>query len=119
MSHEQTIREYYRRIDAGDVDWVLELFDDESEYLRADARYSSKAEIAGFYRHQRKISGAHTLTNVIRRGDMVIVNGVFEGVGADGSKRRVGFADFWRFNATRKVGQRTTYLAVGNQLVRE
>lgn len=119
MSHEQTIREYYSRVDAGDVDWVLGLFDDDSEYVRADARYSSKAEIAEFYRVDRRITGEHTLTNLFQHGHMVIVNGVFKGFGADGSKKDVGFADFWQFNGDQKVVHRATYLAVGSYVVRD
>lgn len=119
MTHEQTIREYYRRIDVGDIDWVLSLFDEASEYVRADARYSSKAEIAEFYRVQRRISGRHALANLLQKGDMVVVNGSFKGVGADGSRRDVGFADFWRFNRNHKVIHRATYLAVGSHVVRD
>ena len=119
MSHEQTIREYYRRIDAGDIDWVLDLFDEESMYARADATYPGKTEIAEFYRTERKISGTHTLTKMYCVGDTVIVNGVFEGVGADGSKKNVGFADFWRFNNRGRVAHRASYLAVGSDVVRD
>lgn len=119
MSHEHAIREYYRRIDAGDIDWVLRLFDEECEYVRADARYSSKAEIAEFYRVQRKITGRHTLTNLFQQGNTVVVNGAFRGVGADGSEKNVGFADFWRFNSDRRVVHRATYLSVGSHVVRD
>ena len=119
MNHEHIIREYYRRVDKGDLDWVLDLFADNSEYTRADACYASKAEIEAFYRRQRKIAGVHTLEHLYQSGETVIVDGCFDGKGADGSEKHVGFADFWQFDPDGRVANRRTYLALGSQVVRD
>jgi hypothetical protein len=114
-----TIEEYYRRIDAVDIDWVIDLFRDDARYQRADAVYEGKGAIDDFFRSKRKIRGQHIIDGVsLDSGKRtVIASGRFEGVGEAGDGRSVGFADFWRFDDGGKVMQRTTYLAVGHQIV--
>ena len=119
MDLKDTVVEYYRRVDAGDLEWVLELFADDSAYTRAEAHYGSKAEIADFYRGDRKITGVHTVREIFCDDGAVICNGVFDGHGADGSEKHVGFADFWVFDDNGRVTTRRTYLAVGSAVVRD
>ena len=119
MDRIETVREYYTRVDTGDIDWVLALFAERSVYFRADACYADKSEITEFYLNQRKIQGVHTLSDLYRDGDTVIVNGRFDGTGVDGSEKHVGFADFWCFNSQGLVASRRTYLAVGAEVVKD
>lgn len=119
MGHRHIIREYYTRIDSGDLDWVLALFAEESEYQRADACYPNKRAITKFYRADRKIVGVHTLNGMYESGDTVIVDGVFDGTGTDGAEKHIGFADFWHFGTHDLVSCRKTYLAVGSEVVRD
>lgn len=119
MGHRHLIREYYSKVDSGDLDWVLALFAEESEYLRADACYPDKRAITEFYRVDRKIVGVHTLNRLYESGDTVIVDGVFDGAGADGAEKHVSFADFWQFDAHHLVCSRKTYLAVGSNIVKD
>ena len=116
---EQQICEYYRRIDAGDVEWVIALFAPDARYLRADEIYDGRDSIAHFYRDGRKIRGSHTLENVVVHGITVFVRGVFDGVGAMQQPKQVSFCDVWQFNRTEQVALRQTYLAIGASYVRE
>lgn len=84
----------------------------------SDAVYSGKQAIAEFYTADRKIQGRHSLENVVADDNTVIANGVFEGIGADGSPKRIGFADIWQFDRHGLVSSRKTYLATGSDYVK-
>ena len=115
------IREYYRRIDAHDTAWVVDLFAEDATYDRADATYRGRAAIAHFFQVERQIRGSHTLDDLLcdARLGLVAVTGAFEGAGKAGDARNVGFADVWRFNADQRVIRRQTFLALGSQYVRD
>jgi ketosteroid isomerase-like protein len=72
------IVEYYKRVDAQDIDWVLDLFTADSRYVRADADYTDKQAITDFYRNDRKIAGAHSVDRVVAEGDQVLAAGVLK-----------------------------------------
>ncbi|MEM6935905.1 MAG: nuclear transport factor 2 family protein [Pseudomonadota bacterium] len=116
---ESKVIKYYNRVDAGDVDWVINLFAEDAVYDRASEVYKDRTAIEQFYRSERKIDGRHTLTNVASSNDTVLVDGEFQGCGADGSSKKIGFADCWRFNEAGKVTSRNTYLAIGSDYVRD
>lgn len=118
MSRRDTIAEYYPRIDAGDVDWVLALFADNAVYDRADQRIEGLERLNRFYTSQRKITGAHTIDNIFDCGDHIIVIGQFDGTGERGDPRSVRFSDVWQFDAGDKVVHRQTFLALGQDYVR-
>ncbi|MFS8049204.1 nuclear transport factor 2 family protein [Rhizobium sp. BR 314] len=115
------VREYYRRIDACDIDWVTRLFDARAAYSRADATYIGGNAIALFFGEQRKIRGRHQIERIIMGtlGNVVTAVGRFHGVGHRGDRRDVGFVDVWTFNTSGLVTRRQTYLARGNEYVRE
>lgn len=119
MNNIEKTRAYYPRVDAGDVEWVIDMFAEHSEYQRADEPYIGKQAIADFYRRDRKITGKHRLEYVIGDENAVIANGVFEGFGADGSAKKIGFADVWVFDDTGLVTSRKTYLAAGSSYVKD
>ena len=115
----EKVKQYYPKVDSGDIDWIIDLFDDNGVYVRADVSYSGKNEIKDFYENDRKITGKHTVEKIFTENNSIAVNGVFEGVGADGAAKKVGFADFWTFKDNGKVGMRRTYLAIGSDYVKD
>lgn len=115
---KELIIEYYRRVDANDIEWVLALFSCDARYVRADAEYVTKEEIKKFYCYDRKIVGEHALTHVIAEGEVIVVDGIFKGVGVDGAEKSVGFMDLWVIQANR-ARYRQTYLALGSSYIKE
>lgn len=115
------VEEYYSRIDQSDVPWVLSRFSAKAIYERADVSYNGLDEISQFYRSQRLISGVHLIDTLTSNptDDLVIATGRFAGTGCKGDERNVGFADVWHFGADKLIRKRQTYLALGNDYVRE
>lgn len=118
MRIDDTTREYYAKVDAGDTEWIVAMFAKEARYRRADADYVGQAAIAEFYREGRKIRGKHTIENLYATGNVVVVQGTFVGQGAKGNPKKVRFCDVWLFQDT-CVKLRETYLALGSDYVRE
>lgn len=116
---KQTIADYYPRIDAVDIDWVIDLFTADAVYERADARYEGIAALDHFFRVERQIRGVHIIDRLVSdpATRTVFATGVFEGRGAAGDTRRAGFADIWQFNEDGKVTKRESYLALGHAYV--
>ena len=119
-THSSIIEAYYPRIDSSDIDWVVALFADDAVYERADAKYSNKQEIEEFFSKERQIRGRHVIEDLWpdEEAKQVVAIGRFEGVGAEGDPRSVGFADVWQFNDQQRVTKRRTFLALGNDYVR-
>ena len=113
-----TILSYYRRIDAGDLAVLAEVFDIDASYNRAGQQLRGLESIEKFYTENRKIRGRHRIDDSLESGDLIVVEGRFEGRGADGSPREVAFADFWRHESGRVVS-RSSYLASGSDYVTE
>jgi ketosteroid isomerase-like protein len=109
----ELVREYYRRLDSGDVDWVVDLFTDDAVYSRAGVVYSGKTEIDRFFREARKIVGTHTPNWMTSDEQVVIVEGRYEGRGVTGDEKIVDFCDVWRFDENGKAVRRNAYLAAG------
>jgi len=115
---KELIAEYYRRVDAQDIDWVLALFTWDARYVRADTEYSTKMEIEKFYCNDRKIVGRHMLNHVIAEGNEIGASGIFQGVGADGAEKSVGFMDLWVLRGN-KASYRQTYLSLGSSYIKD
>jgi ketosteroid isomerase-like protein len=107
------VARYYGRVDANDVDGILELFTSDAVYRRPGyPPMLGSAALEEFYRSQRVIrSGRHTITAVIRSGDAVAVQGTFAGLLNDGSTAELEFADFYRLKDG-MFTERTTYFYV-------
>lgn len=114
----ELISEYYRRIDAKDVAWVLNLFSEDAIYRRGETEFVGKDQIAYFYNNGRKIEGVHRIDEPIISDSTVIIRGRFIGTGVAGASKDVGFTDMWTFDGY-KVSLRETYLALGSSYVRE
>ena len=97
---------YYRSIDAVDIEGALSLFAEDAIYERADAVYSGRPRILEFFSHERRIRGKHLIEAILSLGERVIVLGRFEGVGASGDPRSVGFVDVWDFGQSGLVRKR-------------
>lgn len=118
MSRLEMIRDYYRRIDRQDLDWVVELFASDAVYERADARYAGRDAIEHFFREERLIRGVHTIATLTQdETGRIFARGRFEGHGAAKDARSVRFADVWEFRSDDKVCFRQTYLALGHAYV--
>ncbi len=118
-SLQTIVRKYYKLIDEHKIDEVLDLFSQTAQYLRCGEVYNGIKAIEKFYKHERKIKGSHDLQNLWIIGPTAIVEGVFRGKGAEGQPKKVGFADFFRFNEESQIQDRHTYLMLGSSYVRE
>ena len=112
------IREYYRRIDMNDTEWVVGLFAADAIYERADSTYRGAKQMRQFFCIDRQIRGVHSLEHLwCVKENIVVVLGSFDGFGAEGDARSVRFGDVWWFNAERYVKRRQTFLALGHGYV--
>jgi len=115
----EIVEEYYRRIDAADIDWVVDMFAADGVYDRSGEIFEGRDEIRSFYAAGRKIKVTHSDLRFWDCGPDIFVEGSFSGVGADGSRREGQFADRWSFNEDFKVTLRRTSLFTGSQYIRE
>jgi len=118
MQALDVVKEYYARIDAGEVDWVVDLFADACRYDRAGATYRGKPAVRRFYDHERKVKLTHYDLRFWHAGHDVFVEGAFAGHGSDNSPRRGEFADHWTFNEAGRVVCRRTSLFSGAEFIR-
>ncbi|MBS0420076.1 MAG: nuclear transport factor 2 family protein [Proteobacteria bacterium] len=113
------VREYYQRIDANDVDWVLARFSPQATYDRAGVTYRGAHEIRDFFCVQRQIRGVHRIEELWTAAPHVVfVLGQFSGAGASGDARTVRFSDVWWFDPDSRISHRETFLARGHDYVR-
>jgi len=97
---------------------VSALFADDAIYERAGSRFVGKTALREFFAVHRKIRGVHSLQKIWSVEDnIVVVTGCFNGVGANGEPRSIGFSDIWYFDADRRVSQRQSYLAIGHEYI--
>lgn len=113
MDLEACTRHYYARVDAGDVEGVLDWFAEDAVYHRPGyPPMEGRASLAGFYGGERVIaSGSHTLDDVVVDGRRVAVRGVFAGTLKDGTEVELGFADFITYDDTGRALERRSYFA--------
>lgn len=104
-------RAYYERVDAGDVDGVVDWFAEDGVYHRPGyPPMRGRAALSAFYGGERVIeSGSHTLDQLLVDGASVAVRGRFEGRLRDGSQVTVGFADFIDYDADGRAVERRSY----------
>lgn len=116
---ERIVRQYYADIDAVRLKEVLRIFSNDAVYHRADAVYEGMGSIREFFTTRRLIRGQHVLDTVACLGNAprVLATGRFEGVGANGGAKSIGYADVWQFNSNDQVELRVTYLMIGHEYV--
>ena len=104
-------RSYYERVDAGDVEGVLDWFADDGVYHRPGyPPMRGRAELSAFYGGERVIrSGEHTVQEILVDGPRVAVRGRFDGALKDGSTVSVGFADFITYDREGRAVERHSF----------
>lgn len=107
---EATLR-YYRAVDAGDVDGVIDWFAEDATYHRPGyPPMVGRDALRAFYAGDRVIaSGSHRLDQLLVDGPAIAVRGVFTGRLKDGSEVSVGFCDFVDYDAQGRAVQRRSY----------
>jgi len=115
----EIVEEYYRRVDQGDIAWIVDMFAKDGIYDRAGEIYRGHQEIAAFYAKGRKIKITHSDIRLWACGPDIFVEGSFSGSGADRTGREGQFADHWTFNEESKVTLRRTSLFTGSGYIRE
>lgn len=100
MADELVVRvhTYYRDIDRGDVQSVIDLFAPDATYRRGESFcLDGREAIAAFYTDVRKLVGIHTLHEVRGEGREVYVKGTFTGT-HDGHPVEILWSDRWVFD---------------------
>lgn len=107
----ESVREYYRLVDAHDVHGLVALFAPNAVYRRPGYDpLEGHAALQAFYENDRVIeSGAHTVEHEVVDGDSVAVHGRFEGTLRDGSSASLRFADFYTVDADGLFATRDTF----------
>ncbi|MFB9904306.1 nuclear transport factor 2 family protein [Allokutzneria oryzae] len=105
------VRTYYELVDAGDVEGVVGLFDDDAVYLRPGyAPLRGHAALRSFYRTDRVIaSGHHHLGEFVVAGRTVVVRAHFSGDLKNGSRVSLRFADFFEVSDDARFLRRETF----------
>ena len=108
------IREFYARIDAGDVPGMCALLSPDVQYCRPGyPDMNSRDAIDRFYREDRVIrDGRHTLASVVATGTDVAVHGDFSGTTRDGTPARHRFAEFFTVAADGSLASRRTFFYI-------
>ena len=101
MTNEELIHELLRRVDAEDVDGLLELLADDCSFsmILLDRDVSGKAALGDFFRVQLSRWSEHRAwaTNVIVEGDVAGSELHFEGVTSGGRKVVMDSLEVWDF----------------------
>jgi ketosteroid isomerase-like protein len=111
---ERLVRGYYRAVDNGDVECVLQYFDPSVRYARPGFKVIEGIDdLRHFYEHVRSIQrGEHRIRHVLIDGAVAATHGKFVGVLRNGEEVAVDFADFMTLGATNKIRERSTYFFV-------
>ena len=109
-----TIREFYARVDAGDVPGMCALLSPGIRYSRPGyPDMTSREAVSRFYREERVIrDGRHRLASVVATSTDVAVQGDFSGTLRDGSAARHGFAEFFTVAPDGSLATRRTFFYV-------
>jgi steroid Delta-isomerase len=100
MTNVDQVRRYYELVDAGDLEEMYTLFADGIVYRRPgyDPLRGMEA-FRAFYEGERVIErGEHTVRTLLSEGDLVAVEGEFDGVLRDGRVVSLRFADIFEFD---------------------
>ena len=112
-SHAATVRRYYEFVDRSDIDGLVALFAEASEYRRPGYEpLRGHEQLRRFYLTERVISeGHHHLDAVLIDGESAATRGTFSGVLRDGRKVELRFADFFVFADDKFVYRETFFFA--------
>jgi steroid delta-isomerase len=110
----EKIHSYYRMVDAGDFDGLLNLFTNDAVYCRPGyPTLKGRADLSRFYREQRVIKqGRHTISRAVVRHPQVAVQGEFDGVLDSNQRVSLRFADFFVLEEDGRFSRRDTFFFV-------
>jgi ketosteroid isomerase-like protein len=112
LTHESSIMGYYNDIDTGDLNAVANLFGDNAVYQRGNTfTLVGKDAIKDFYNNVRALEGKHKILKFHRKGEDIVVDGVFRGT-HKGTSIELKFKDYWTFGADGKVIRRRSVLEI-------
>ncbi len=111
----QLVDDYYRAVDAGDIDGVVACFAPDCTYERGGyAVMRGVRHVRRFYEADRVIeSGRHRIDRVLVDGHTSVATGVFEGVSRSGAELHAAFADLFLFHDDLIQARTTYFLAKG------
>ncbi|WP_256838242.1 nuclear transport factor 2 family protein [Ornithinimicrobium faecis] len=111
MDLTEITNHYYRAVDSGDVDGVLDWFAEDGVYHRPGYEpMQGSAALRAFYGGERVIaSGSHRIDQLIVEGSSAAVRGVFTGTLRDGTSVTVGFSDFIDYDSAGRACERHSY----------
>jgi steroid delta-isomerase len=110
----EKIHAYYRMVDAGDFDGLLNLFTNDAVYCRPGyPTLRGHAHLSRFYRELRVIKqGRHTISRAVVRYPQVAVQGEFDGVLSSDQQVSLRFADFFVIEEDGRFSRRDTFFFV-------
>jgi ketosteroid isomerase-like protein len=110
-SQRETVQEYFRCVDAGDVEALLAVFADDAVYERPGyPPLEGIARIRAFYEGERVIDhGAHDVEGIVVEGDHAAAWGSFRGVSRAGAALEERWSDVYRFADGRIVYRRSHF----------
>lgn len=114
MDLAEVTHRYYRAVDAGDVQGVLDWFAEDAVYHRPGYEpMRGREQLAAFYGGERVIaSGSHRVDQLVVGDSSAAVRGVFTGTLRDGSAVTIGFADLITYDETGRAVERHSYFDV-------
>jgi ketosteroid isomerase-like protein len=106
----ELVTAYYAAVDAGDLEGLLALFDEEAVYRRPGyPPLEGRGALQAFYASDRIIAeGRHTISRVLVDGDLVATEGSFCGTARDGRPLAIRFSEVFRC-ASGRIVERSTY----------
>ena len=110
---ESLVKQYYKRIDADDLDWVVSFFSPDACYDRASAEFRGIGAIEAFFRYDRGLSGTHYLSTIWSVQNSVFAEGTFIGKNRYSDPVEVEYTDHWIIQDDMKVHYRRTELFRG------
>ncbi len=109
MTDREIVENYYRDIDARDLEKVYQLFDEQIIYNRAGKVIRGISELKDFYETDRKLVGRHEIKRIIGDGSVVISEGSFIGTNGRDEEIDIKFCDVFDIE-NGKIKERTTYI---------
>ena len=107
----EIITEYFRAVDAKDLDALFALFHDEIEYIRGSQHIVGMKAFQEFYHNARPIdSGEHILDHIYISPPESAVRGHFVGALKDGTEINIDFADFMRYQDGKIIWRKTYFM---------
>lgn len=105
----EAAKQYYERIDANDYEPLFELFSDRITYDRPGLEpISGIEEFRDYYLNSHDLDGEHKITNAVSDGDVVFVQGEFEGSKGE-EEISVSFVDVFEFTDGDEIEYRKSY----------